>query len=43
MFLFKSAVAFILTEKALNCDTEKGKWKGLDSPGPVNIGTFPFI
>lgn len=43
MFIFQSAVAFILTEKALNSDPEKEKWKGLDSPVPVNMGVFPLI
>ncbi len=42
MFIFKSAVAFILIEKALNSDTEKEKWKGLDSPVPVNMERFPW-
>lgn len=41
MFIFKSRVALILTEKALNSDTEKEKWRGLDSPLPVNMEHFP--
>lgn len=41
MFIFKGAGAFILREKALNSDTEKGKWKGLDSLVPVNMEHFP--
>lgn len=43
MFIFKSAVAFIRTEKqALNSDIEKGKWKGHDSPATVNTDRFPW-
>ena len=42
MFIFKSAVALILTEKALNSDTEEGKQKGLDSPVPVNTEHLPY-